>query len=336
MIPQIELDYFEYIMKSNLHETKTETETETKIDKQIKENLKDIFIKSYQYHQIISEMKISNSEIHENSITKLEKSMLQELQESSFLSAPSTILKKYINAKSKLKTEDDIVKAIASYQKNNNQRDFDEIIKKYSKLMSKMIWMNSNILSKYDADLEFDEIFHVMISSVQSAMRTFDPTKGVKFITHLNQWLWSVITNPSKYIGKLRTNLKSKNVKDIKKYGRSKTALSHVVSGDTIMHGKDGSATNMFDKLVGDDGDFEQDYLDRKKLTILKKIINKLPEKERILINIKFGFVDNEKYKNKFGNITDTLIAKDLGMSIPTVGNTLATAFSRIKKQLAR
>lgn len=329
MINKQLLEYYDIVINNKLSDYKNPNITmTTEIISKVNEKMKDIYMQSYQYNELISAIRINSSTLSDETVTKLEVTMLESLQ------MASKSLNKYINKVSKLKTEKDVVSAINRYKKKRNTKDFDEIIRKYSKQMSKAIWSNKSKLSKYDTDISFDEVFHIMIENVERAIMTFDESMNVKFTTHLNPWIYEVIRNPSKYIGKLRGKIKQKNISIKKSGNKIKGAIGGISSGDTIIGGADGSSTTPFDNLANGDIDMEQDYIDTQKMKVMYKLIGNLSDTEQKIINLKFGFSDNDKFKNQYGNVTNTLIAKELGVSIPTVNNILVRVLKKLKNKL--
>lgn len=317
MIDERIKNYFNYIISKQQN-----------ISEEIKNEQFEVLMESYRYHELISTIKTNATILNEENVTNLEVTMLESMQ------SASSSLSKYINKVSKLKTEKDVNAAIARYRKNPNQKDFDELIKKYSKQMSKAIWSNKSKLSKYDIDISFDEVFNIMIQNLERAIQTYDLEYGIKFTTHLNPWIYEVIRNPSKYVGKLRTKIKQSNVDKMKSGKVGKGAMAHVSSGDVRIKNSDGDSTTPFDMLIGNNGDFEQEYNDRTKMRVMHKLIKQLSDVEQKIINIKFGFNDDDKYKNKYGNVTSTIIAKELGVSIPTVNNILDKALGKLRLKL--
>lgn len=323
-------------------------------------NLEEIYAGAYVYDLLISDIvrNYNKKHIKENkTITNLELTMLIRLKEGQLsdneylelnenngsLRQPSNSLKKYLNkniAKKVLPTEDDVVAAVESYKKHPNKKDFDLIIQKYGLMIANLIWKNSSKLTNFKKDISFDEVFNAMVVNVARAINGFKPDKGIKFSTYLFNWLREVILNPNHYSDKFENNLKKLNVIDIKKHGKSNVAMRHVVSGDATQTSRNTKSKTYrefggFDTLTGDEGDFAKQYQKLKNVKELKKIINSLPKRERDIINIKYGFVDNSKYKNEYGNVTDINIAKDFNITSASVKNIVNKALETIRKKLA-
>ena len=234
---------------------------------------------------------------------------------------PSKALVKYINQKSKLKTEMDVINAISKFRKTRDKKIFNELIKKYSKMMANLIYTNTTRLLKVSPNLSFDEIFNTMVLNFNRAIELFDPNRKIMFSTYLNNWLREVIQNPRHFLDKFTAKNKkviaSLDVKYAKNSDNDGSTLGDSISDSSIE-------------------DMEVSYKKSKMMIKVEKEIDKFPDNMKAVMKYKLGLVDTSEVKNKTGSVTDVLIAKKLNISSPTVKSLYVTGLSKIKKYVVQ
>lgn len=124
--------------------------------------------------------------------------------------------------------------------------------------------------------VEYDKKDLVSIGNVglMKAINTFDISKKVEFATYATRCIDNEILM---FLKKIKKN---KNVDSLDR---------------TINHDKDGNELKVED-ILSDDTDIAEEYSDNETYQIVRKIVNELPERDRDIVIMHFGFFDNKRY----------------------------------------
>lgn len=158
----------------------------------------------------------------------------------------------------------------------------------------------NTVLKKFNSSYsEMPELVSIGLFGLIQSVDTFDITKGINFST---------------YAVKCIENEIFCSIRDGNKYKKD-------YSLDTLIS-KDGDLT--LEKVLHDDNsDFVSDYENKESYMIIRKIISKLPERKRLVVEKYFGFNDNKPQNLR-------QIAQDLGISRATVSKILITTLQSI------
>lgn len=124
--------------------------------------------------------------------------------------------------------------------------------------------------------VEFEKKDLVSIGNVGliKAIDTFDITKKIKFSTYASRCIQNEI------IMFLRKLSKEKN----------KISLEFNINEERKLRIID---------IISSEEDIEEDYFEKEKINIIRNIINQIPERDREIIKMYFGFYDGKKHSQK-------------------------------------
>ena len=121
------------------------------------------------------------------------------------------------------------------------------------------------------------DLVSIGIIGLMKAINTFDTTKKVEFATYAVRCIDNEILM---FIRKIK---KHQNVESL---------------DNSVYQGSDGSDIKLED-MLSDDTNVEEDYTDNETYQIIRMIVDKLPEREQLIIKLHFGFVDDKTYTQK-------------------------------------
>ena len=160
----------------------------------------------------------------------------------------------------------------------------------------------SNIYKKFP-NVEYDKKDLISIGNIGllKAISSFDISKNIEFSTYAIRCIDNEILM---FLRKLK---KHENVDSLDR---------------TINYSNDGSELKIKDTL-SDDIDIEKEYTDNEMHYILREILNDLPEYDKNILMLHFGFYNDKQYKQKE-------IADMLSLSQPQVSRIITRSVKRI------
>ena len=167
----------------------------------------------------------------------------------------------------------------------------------------------SRVIKKF-SNVPFDkkELVSVGLIGLVKSVDTFDISRNIKFST---------------YASKCVDNEILMFIRKQKKY------LNMDSIYETIMTNKDGKQKNLEDILPDTSANFLERYDKKESYEIIRKVIDDLKERDRYIIKLYFGFIDNKLYKQEE-------IADKFGISQAYVSRVLAKVLKIIKLRLER
>lgn len=136
----------------------------------------------------------------------------------------------------------------------------------------------------YEVTGKFKNVFYdkkdlvsIGIIGLMKAINTFDTTKKVEFATY------AVRCIDNEILMFLRKIKKHQNVESL---------------DNSVYQGSDGRDIKLED-MLSDDTNIEEDYTDNETYQIIRMIVDKLPEREQLIIKLHFGFIDDKTYTQK-------------------------------------
>ena len=152
---------------------------------------------------------------------------------------------------------------------------------------------------------DLDEFFSVGLIGLIKAVDTYDISKNVEFSSYAN----CCIQNEFHMLFR-------KNQKNIKE----------AISLDApLLDGE--SDTSLSDFIIDFDSDITEIYEKKEKIQEIRKIVNQLPDKEKEIICLYFGFYGNKEYNQRE-------IAKKLNISYSYVSKIIKTVLCKLKKKM--
>ena len=124
--------------------------------------------------------------------------------------------------------------------------------------------------------VQYDKKELVSIGNIglMKAVTTFDVSRNVEFSTYATRCIGNEILM---------------FLRNLKKYA------SDASLNEAIYHNKDGDEIKIEDTL-SDDIDFVEEYIDNETHLMIREIVNELPERDRKIIILYFGFYDNKRH----------------------------------------
>lgn len=153
---------------------------------------------------------------------------------------------------------------------------------------------------------DFEELVSVGAIGLLKSIDTFNLSKGRKFSTYATRCIENEI------LMFLRVNQKHK-------YNKS---FDEIISSD-----QDGSELKIEDILNDNSSNFVLDYEDAEMYRIVREIVEKLPDREKEIIMLHFGFYDGRIY-------TQQQIKKKLNISQAQVSRLEKKILEKIKRKL--
>lgn len=167
----------------------------------------------------------------------------------------------------------------------------------------------SRVIKKFsNVPCDKKELVSIGLVGLIKSVDTFDISRNIKFST---------------YASKCVDNEILMFIRKQKKY------LNMDSIYETIMTSEDGKQKNLEDVLPDENANF-LDYYDKKEsYEIIRNVIEDLKERDKCIIKLYFGFIDNKLYKQEE-------IANKLGISQAYVSRVLARVLKIIKLKLER
>lgn len=196
-------------------------------------------------------------------------------------------------------SKEEIIKLIIEAQ-NGSKKAKDKIIIQNIKLVIYEINKKFN-----NVEYDKEDLISIGIIGLIKAINTFNIEKGYKFSTYATKCIDNEI------LIVLKRNKKNKNTQSIE---------------STISIDNNGNKLTL-ENIISDDIDIINKYEDKEEKEIINKIIETLPEKDKEIIILAFGFYDNKKYTQKE-------IATKLNVSQSSTCRLINKIILKIKKQL--
>ena len=165
------------------------------------------------------------------------------------------------------------------------------------------------MVTKKFFNVDYDKKDLVSIGNIGliKAVNTYDPSKGIKFSVYASR----CVENEILMFLKKRNRKSETNVDSLE---------------DISFQGKDGKNLKLEDKL-SDSSDFTMDYENAQINEIIRQLVEGLPEKDREIIKLRFGFYDDKVYSQK-------QIAKKIHFSRSQVSRIISKNVEILRKEL--
>ena len=164
------------------------------------------------------------------------------------------------------------------------------------------------VMTKYAAVFyEKKELVSVGLVGLIKSVNNFDTNKNVEFATYAIKCIDNEILMFMR---------------------KSKKYINNISFNQSIGSDKDGKELLLSDTLIVNNYDFVSEYENKEDYKILRQIVEELPDREREIIILHFGFVDDKTY-------TQQEIAKKLNISRSYVSMILKKVLKKLKKILA-
>lgn len=165
----------------------------------------------------------------------------------------------------------------------------------------------SEVVRKFsNTPYDLDDLVSIGLIGLIKSVETFDTNRNCQFTTYSTRCIDNEI------LMFMRKN---------RKY------ISDIGLEQPIFVDKDGTELKIEDKINDNDSDFVQEYEDKETYEIIRRIVNKLPNKEKNIIEKYFGFTDNSPMKQEE-------IAFELGISQSCVSRLIKRTLQDISIQL--
>ena len=149
------------------------------------------------------------------------------------------------------------------------------------------------------------ELVCIGILGLLKAIDTYNIQKGVDFGNYASVCIYNEI---NMFLRKIKRN-------------------QNVDSFETVTYvNKEGNTLRLEDSLI-DDKNFEEDYIENEVCSVVRSLIEELPDRERETILMSYGFYDDNQYIQKE-------IAKRIGVSQAQVSRIKAKGLKKLKKRL--
>lgn len=163
----------------------------------------------------------------------------------------------------------------------------------------------SEVYGKFkNTNYDKKELLPIGIIGLMRAITTFDFTRGVVFSTYAVTY----IDNEIKMF--LRKEQKDKNIDSL----------------DRAINDTDGKEQKLQDVLI-DDQNFIDDYMKKETYHIIRKMVNELPERDRMIVTMYFGFCNNKRYSQKEiaerFKISISYVSRTIKKDVNIIGNRL-------------
>ncbi len=156
-----------------------------------------------------------------------------------------------------------------------------------------------------NADYDKDELVCIGNLGLVKAINTYDPSKGFEFSTYATR----CIDN------------------EILMFLRSLKKISNVDSLDTIIFKDKDSNELKLENIIGDDKDLIKESENDEIYLIIRQVVENLPERNKEIIKLYFGFYDNKVY-------SQTEIAKKFNLSRSHISMLISKTTEKIGKIL--
>lgn len=180
-----------------------------------------------------------------------------------------------------------------------------------NKIVTHNILLVLYIVTKKFLNVDYDKKDLVSIGNIGliNAVNTYDPSKGIKFSTYASR----CVENEILMFLKKRNRKSETNVDSLE---------------EVCFQGKDGSKLKLEDKL-SDGSDFTMDYENSQINEIIRQLVEGLPEKDRKIIKLHFGFYDGKVYSQrqiaKKMHISQSLVSKIVSKNVEILRKELET-----------
>ena len=124
---------------------------------------------------------------------------------------------------------------------------------------------------------EIDDLISIGTLGLIKAVDTYDVNKNVMFSSYALRCIENEILMTFRKCSKEDLNL----------------------SLDNTYSDKDGSEYSLLDTLSDESIDVEDDYNEKETILELRKIIEELPSRDKLIVSLYFGFIDDKRYTQK-------------------------------------
>lgn len=179
------------------------------------------------------------------------------------------------------------------------------------KLITHNIRLVLYIVTKKFLNVDYDKKDLVSIGNIGliKAVNTYEPSKGIKFSAYASR----CVENEILMFLKKRNRKSETNVDSLE---------------EISFQGKDGKNLKLEDKL-SDGSDFTMDYENAQINEIIRQLVEGLPEKDRKIIKLHFGFYDGKVYSQrqiaKKMHISQSLVSKIVSKNVEILRKELET-----------
>lgn len=233
-----------------------------------------------------------------------------------------------------------------NYKDKNIKEAKDELIIRYVSLVKIIA---GRLYSSYNAHVEFDDLLGYGVIGLIDAIEKFDYTKNIKFETYANIRIRGAIIDQIRHMDWIPRSTRQKYKKVEEAIAKLQTIYGYDISDELIAE-EMGLSIDEYSKLIGeittysivsleekidDNANFdvkskniefqpEERFVDGEMKRILAEIIEKLPEKEKIVLQLYY-----------YSELTYKEIAEVLSISESRVSQIHTKAISKLKISLS-
>lgn len=233
-----------------------------------------------------------------------------------------------------------------NYKDKNIKEAKDELIIRYVSLVKIIA---GRLYSCYNAHVEFDDLLGYGVIGLIDAIEKFDYTKNIKFETYANIRIRGAIIDQIRHMDWIPRSTRQKYKKVEEAIAKLQTIYGYDISDELIAE-EMGLSIDEYSKLIGeittysivsleekidDNANFdvkskniefqpEERFVDGEMKRILAEIIEKLPEKEKIVLQLYY-----------YSELTYKEIAEVLSISESRVSQIHTKAISKLKISLS-
>lgn len=153
---------------------------------------------------------------------------------------------------------------------------------------------------------DMEELVSIGLIGLLKSVDTFDLSKNIEFATYASRCINNEILM---FLKKNKRHLSNKSLED------------------PVITDYDGNALKIEDILNDDNSDFVSDYENTETYEIIRKIVEELPDGEKEIIMLRFGFYDDKIYTQK-------QIAEKLNISQSYISRLISKIVKKIGKKL--
>ncbi len=229
-----------------------------------------------------------------------------------------------------------------NYKEKNNREAKDELIIEYVPLVKIIA---GRLYNNYNAHVEFDDLLGYGVIGLIDAIEKFDHTKNIKFETYANIRIRGAIIDQIRHMDWIPRSTRQKYKKIEEAIGKLQKKYGFDIS-DELVAEEMGLSLEEYSKLLGevttysiisleekidDNSNFdikskniefqpEEKYVDEEMKNILTQIIDRLPEKEKMVLQLYY-----------YSELTYKEIAEVLSISESRVSQIHTKAISKLK-----
>jgi len=196
--------------------------------------------------------------------------------------------------------------------KEEEEKQIELLLKKDKNARNTLIEHNlrlvSHIVKKYNANEDSDDLISIGIIGLIKGIDSFSPSKGNKLTTYCARCIDNEI------LMHFRNNKKNN---------------SNISLDEQVGYDKDGNEISLLDILKTPNVDYIEDINLKDNINMLLKYMNILSEREKLIINKRYGLFNNEE-------LTQKEIAKELGISRSYVSRIEKRALTKLLREFIK